>query len=79
MILYYYWQFLIHLADPQSQPVLILVFTDIVFQHVHPTFQNYSNAKQISSKSTMFTTGTTEDLAKGISDSCTIPEKLSLL
>ena len=59
---------LIHSADPQSRPVVIIVFARVAHLYVHtsvPTFQNLAKQNKVK---TMFTTGETVGLAEWIID-----------
>ena len=67
-------QQLIHSADPQSRPVVIIVFAHVVRSYVHPRFskQNKFQAK------TMFATGETVGLAGWIiDDTCLVSTAFS--
>ena len=58
-------------ADPQSLPVVIIVFTHVVRPSV-PTFQNLAKQNKFQAK-TMFTTGKTVGLAEWIiNDICLV-------
>ena len=57
---------LIYLADPQSRPVVIIVFAHVVRPSV-PTFPNLAKQNKFLAK-TMFTTGETVGLAEWIID-----------
>ena len=59
-------QFLIHSANPQSRPVVIIVFAHVVSPYVRPTtFQNIAKQNKFQAK-TMFTTGENVGLAEWI-------------
>ena len=61
---------LIHSADPQKRPVVIIVFAHVVRPSVRPSIPSFpSLAKQNKFQAkTMFTTGETESLAEWIID-----------
>ena len=66
---------LIHSADPQSRPVVIIVFVLVVCPSLRPHFLKSSKIKQISSENNVhYSPGETVGLAKWIIDeNCLVP------
>ena len=64
---------LIHKADPQSRPVVIIVFAHVppYFRTSVSPFQNLAKLNKFQAK-TMFSTGETVGLAEWIIDTCLV-------